>query len=91
MALARHHAAAAGRARVSLRDQHARAYFGTRDVQKMHVARLKFPGPATGRPRVTDADGDPVFMVIAEPSQSLAGQLRALLPQLRQVRGTDGG
>jgi hypothetical protein len=36
---------------------------------------------------VTGQDGDPVFMVIAEPSDSLAGELRRLLPQLRQVVG----
>src|SRR5512142_1706673 len=88
MALARHHAAAQPAARGFLYvDGHARAYFGTRQVQKMHVARLKFPGPATEETRVTDAGGDPVFMVVAEPSQSLAGQLRGLLPQLRQVVG----
>ena len=88
MALARHHAAARPAALGFLyADGHARAYFGTRQVQKMHVARLKFPGPATEETWVTDAAGDPVFMVIAEPSQSLAGQLRGLLPQLRQVAG----
>jgi len=88
MALARHHAAARPQALGFLYvDGHARAYFGTRDVQKMHVARLKFPGPATEETWVTDAGGDPVFMVVAEPSQSLAGQLRALLPNLRQVVG----
>jgi hypothetical protein len=88
MALARHHAAARPAALGFLyADGHARAYFGTRDVQKMHVARLKFPGPATEETWVTDAGGDPVFMVVAEPSQSLAGQLRGLLPQLRQVVG----
>ena len=88
MALARHHAAARPAALGFLyADGHARAYFGTRQVQKMHVARLKFPGPATEETWVTDADGDPVFMVIAEPSQSLAGQLRGLLPQLRRVVG----
>jgi hypothetical protein len=88
MALARHHAAARPATLGFLYvDGHARAYFGTRDVQKMHVARLKFPGPATEETWVTDAAGDPVFMVIAEPSQSLAGQLRGLLPQLRQVVG----
>jgi hypothetical protein len=31
-------------------DGHTRAYFGTRDVQKMHLARMKHPGPAPGRP-----------------------------------------
>ena len=88
MALARHHAAARPAALGFLYiDGHARAYFGTRDVQKMHVARLKFPGPATEETWVTDAAGDPVFMVIAEPSASLAGQLRGLLPQLRQITG----
>ena len=88
MALARHHAAARPAALGFLyADGHARAYFGTRQVQKMHVARLKFPGPATEETWVTDADGDPVFMVVAEPSASLAGQLRGLLPQLRQVAG----
>jgi hypothetical protein len=88
MALARHHAAARPAAVGFLyADGHARACFGTRQVQKMHVARLKFPGPATEETWITDADGDPVFMVIAEPSASLAGQLRGLLPQLRQVVG----
>ena len=88
MALARHHAAARPAALGFLyADGHARACFGTRQVQKMHVARLKFPGPATEETWITDAGGDPVFMVIAEPSQSLAGQLRGLLPQLRQVVG----
>jgi hypothetical protein len=88
MALARHHATARPQALGFLCvDGHARACFGTRQVQKMHVARLKFPGPATEETWVTDQDGDPVFMVAAEPSQSLAGQLRGLLPQLRQVVG----
>ena len=65
MALARHHAAARPAALGFLyADGHARAYFGTRDVQKMHVARLKFPGPATEETWVTDAGGDPVFMVV---------------------------
>src|SRR5712692_457500 len=71
MALARRHAGTRPEALGFLYvDGHARAYFGTRQVQKMHVARLKFPGPATEETWVTDAGGDPVFMVIAEPSQS---------------------
>ena len=77
MALARHHAAARPAALGFLyADGHARAYFGTRQVQKMHVARLKFPGPATEETWVTDAAGDPVFMVIAEPS-ALPGRAAA--------------
>jgi hypothetical protein len=49
MALARRHAAARPQALWFLYIHgHARAYFGTRNVQKMHIARLKFPAPATG-------------------------------------------
>ena len=56
-------------------------------MQKTHIARLKFPAPATVETWVTGQDGDPVFVVAAEPSDSLAGELRRLLPQLRQVVG----
>ena len=88
MALARHHAAARPQALGFLYvDGHARVYYGTRDVQKTHIARLKFPAPATVETWVTGQDGEPVFMVAAEPSDSLAGELRRLLPQLRQVVG----
>jgi hypothetical protein len=88
MALARHHAAARPDTLGFLYvDGHARVYDGTRTVQKTHVARLKFPAPATMETWVTGQDGDPVFMVVAEPSDSLAGELRRLLPQLRQIAG----
>jgi transposase-like protein len=88
MALARHHAATRPEALGFLHaDGHARVYYGTRTVQKTHVARLKFPAPATMETWITDRDGDPVFMVVAEPSDSLAGELRRLLPDLRQVVG----
>src|SRR6266436_4580772 len=88
MALAHRHAAAKPDALGFLyADGHARAYYGTRRVQKTHVARLKFPAPATMETWVTDQLGDPVFMVVAEPSDSLAGELRRLLPQLRGIAG----
>jgi transposase len=88
MALARRHAAARPDALGFLyADGHARVYYGTRQVQKTHVARLKFPAPATMETWVTDQHGDPVFMVVAEPSDSLAGELRRLLPDLRQIVG----
>ena len=90
MALARRHAAARPDTLGFLHvDGHARVYYGTRTVQKTHIARLKFPAPATVETWVTGQDGDPVFMVAAEPSESLAGELRRLLPQLRQVVGQD--
>src|SRR5580693_6934924 len=88
MALARRHAAARPDTLGFLYvDGHARVYHGTRTVQKTHVARLKFPAPATMETWVTDHDGDPVFMVVAEPSDSLAGELRRLLPDLRAIVG----
>jgi transposase len=75
MALARRHAATRPEALGFLHaDGHARVYYGTRNVQKTHVARLKFPAPATMETWITDQDGDPVFLVIAEPSDSLAGE-----------------
>jgi transposase len=88
MALARQHAAARPDALGFLYiDGHTRAYFGKRDIQKMHVTRLKFPGPATEETWVTDSAGDPLLVVMAEPSSSLAGQIRGLLPQLRAIAG----
>jgi len=88
MALARHHAGTRPEALgFSYADGHARVCYGTRNVQKTHVARLKFPAPATVETWVTDRDGDPVFMVVAEPSESLAGELKRLLPDLRAIAG----
>jgi hypothetical protein len=88
LALARHHAArrpdAVGFLYV---DGHTRVYTGTRTIQKTHVARLKFPAPATVETWVSDAEGDPLFVVLAEPSASLASELTRLAPQLRQIVG----
>jgi hypothetical protein len=70
-------------------DGHARAYYGTRNVQKTHVARPKFRAPATQETWVTGQDGDPVFIVVAEPSESPAGELRRRLAQLRQLVGEE--
>jgi len=88
LAIARHHAAAhPGTLGFLYIDGRTRAYFGTRDVQKMHVARLKFPGPATEETWVADDRGDPLLVVLAEPSSALAAQIKTLLPQLRAVCG----
>ena len=90
MAIARHRAAASpDELGFMYIDGHTRAYFGKRDVQKMHVARLKFPGPATEETWVTDSAGDPLLVVMAEPSSSLAAQIKELLPRLREIAGPD--
>ena len=88
LALARHHAAASPDTLGFLYiDGHTRAYFGKRDIQKMHVTRLKFPGPATEETWVTGSAGDPLLVVMAQPSSSLAAQIRELLPTLRGITG----
>ena len=68
-------------------DGHVRAYQGTRKVAKTHLSRLKFPAPATVETWVSDAGGDPVLVVMAEPGASLAMELRRLLPELRAAVG----
>lgn len=68
-------------------DGHMRAYFGTRDLQKTHVARLHMATRATAETWVGDADGQPVMVVTAAPSSSLAGEMEQLLPELRGIVG----
>ena len=60
MALARRHADTRPEALGFLyADGHARAYYGTRNVQKTHVARLKFPAPPPPRPGSPTRTGSP--------------------------------
>ena len=66
-----------------------RAYQGTRKIAKTHVPRLKFPAPATVETWVSDAAGDPLLVVMAEPAASLAAELRRLIPELRATVGDD--
>jgi hypothetical protein len=68
-------------------DGHVRAYQGARKVAKTHLSRLKFPAPATVETWVSDASGDPVLVVMADPGASLAIELRRLLPDLRRAVG----
>ena len=88
--MAEHHLRAdPARAAVLYVDGHVRTYAGTRRVGKTHVARLKFPAPATVETWVCDGAGDPVLVVMAEPGAALAGELRRLLPVMRQAIGDD--
>jgi prepilin-type processing-associated H-X9-DG protein len=70
-------------------DGHVRAYQGTRAIAKTHVPRLRFPAPATVETWVSDAAGDPLLVVMAEPAASLAAELRRLIPELRATVGDD--
>ncbi|WP_171814372.1 helix-turn-helix domain-containing protein [Arthrobacter dokdonensis] len=93
-ALAKHHLAGTGPGGENLAailyvDGHVRAYQGTKKIGKIYSTRLKFPVPATEETWVTDAQGSPVFVVMAKPGASLAAELRGLLPELRTVVGDD--
>ncbi len=89
-ALGRHHASARPDAVGFLYlDGHVRVYTGTRPVPKTHIARMRIAGPATEETWVGDADGDPVMVITAAPSQSLAAELARLLPDLRALIGPD--
>ena len=70
-------------------DGHVRAYQGTKKIAKTHLSRLRFPAPATVETWISDADGDPVLVVMSEPGASLAMELRRLLPELRRAVGDD--
>jgi len=87
-ALGRHHAAARPDAVGFLYlDGHVRVYTGTRELPKTHIARMRIAGPATEETWVGDADGDPVMVITAAPSKSLAAELARLLPDLRALVG----
>ncbi|MEV8144217.1 putative transposase [Specibacter sp. NPDC078709] len=93
-ALAKHHLAGTGPggedlAAILYVDGHVRAYQGTNRIGKIYSTRLKFPVPATEETWVTDAQGSPVFVVMAKPGASLAAELRDLLPELRTAVGDD--
>jgi hypothetical protein len=70
-------------------DGHVRVYSGSRQLPKTHIARMRIAGPATEETWVGDADGDPVMVVTAAPSQSLAAELHRLLPDLRALVGPE--
>src|ERR1035437_1725271 len=85
-ALGRHHATTRPDAVGFLYlDGHVRVYTGTRELPKTHIARMRIAGPATEETWVGDADGDPVMVITAAPSKSLAAELARLLPDLRAI------
>ena len=87
-ALAQHHAQARSEAMAVLYlDGHTRVYSGKRRLSKTHITRLRTAGPATEENWVCDRDGEPVLMVLQEPGRSLVKELKALLPQLRELVG----
>jgi hypothetical protein len=68
-------------------DGHVRAYSGTRRLPKAHIARARISAPATLETWACDANGDPVFVVVAAPGASMVSEVRRLLPELRSLVG----
>jgi transposase len=86
--LARRHAQAAPQALGFLyMDGHVRAYSGTRRLPKAHIARARISAPATVETWAADANGDPVFVVVAPVGASMVSEVRRLLPELRDLVG----
>jgi hypothetical protein len=87
-ALARRHADTAPDALGFLyMDGHVRAYSGTRRLPKAHIARARISAPATVETWAADANGDPLFVVVAPVGASLVSELRRLLPELKGLVG----
>jgi hypothetical protein len=61
------------------------AYQGTLRIAKAHVLPLKFPTPTTVATWVSNAAGDPLLVVMAEP----AAELRRLIAELRATDSDD--
>lgn len=69
-------------------DGHVRVYNGKQvKLTKAHVTRMRLSMPATVDHWVNDRDGDPLFVVTATPTGSLAKELPAVLKEVRAALG----
>jgi len=90
MALARHHVEAHPEAVGLLYvDGHVRAYHGTHEVQKAHVARMRIAMPAEVDTWVSDRFGDGLLVWQSPPGASLVGELKVVTQKVRQLVGDD--
>src|SRR5450759_4388585 len=89
--VARLHATNRDRAAVFYVDGHVRAYQGGRRVAKTHIARLRFPAPATVETWVSDAAGDPVLVVMAPPARPWPWGFAGFFPASAGPSATTGG
>lgn len=86
--LARRHVAAnKAAAGVLYVDGHVRAYHGSADVSKAHLARMRLAMPAASDTWVADARGDAVLVWCEEPGASLVGELRRAATEVRALVG----
>ena len=88
--LAARHAAAHDEAMgVLYVDGHVRAYHGSADVPKAHVARIRLSMPAECDTWLADANGDGLLVWTAPPGASLVGELRKVAEAVRALVGPD--
>ena len=70
-------------------DGHVRAYHGTHEVQKAHVARMRIAMPAEVDTWVSDRFGDGLLVWQSPPGASLVGELKVVTQKVRQLVGND--
>jgi len=68
-------------------DGHVRVYAGKTKLGKVHVTRMRLSMPATVDHWVNDKNGDPVMVVTATPTASLAKEMMAIADDARAVLG----
>ena len=68
-------------------DGHVRVYSGKVRISKMHVTRMRLSMPATADHWVNDRDGDPLLVVTATPTTSLAKEMIAIAREIRGLLG----
>jgi prepilin-type processing-associated H-X9-DG protein len=87
-ALAAHHAASHPEAMgVLYADGHVRAYHGSADVPKAHLARMRLSMPAEVDTWVADANGDGLLVWSTPPGASLVGELAVVASKVRSLLG----
>lgn len=88
--LARRHLAAHGEATgVFYVDGHVRAYHGSAEVPKAHVARIRLAMGAEVDTWVCDRNGDGLLVWNTPPGASLVGELRTVTAKIRELVGPD--
>lgn len=68
-------------------DGHVRAYHGSREIPKTHVARMRISMPATTDYWVHDAESEPLFVVPTEANPGLVKRLPGVLAEVRELVG----
>jgi hypothetical protein len=69
-------------------DGHVRVYSGQTTLPKIHVTRMRLSMPATVDHWVHDQAGDPLLVLTATPTASLAKEMLTIVTEVRQLLGT---